>query len=141
MKTIKVKKWEEVPEDYTGVVDHVKGHKLWYLNGKTHRVDGPAVEYADGYKSWLLHGELHRVDGPAVERANGIKEWYLNGKLHRVDGPAIEHVNGDKEWWLNGKSFCLKEEWQKELDKSKPTCNGKTVEIDGKKYKLVLSEG
>ena len=81
------------------------GTKKWYLNGKHHRVDGPAIEYANGTKSWFLHGKRHRVDGPAGEYADGDKVWYLNGKLHRVDGPAVEYTNGSKEWWLNN-SVC-----------------------------------
>ena len=56
------------------------GDKSWYLNGKCHREDGPAIEYADGNKIWYLNGERHREDGPAVEYANGHKEWWLNGK-------------------------------------------------------------
>ena len=32
------------------------GDKLWCLNGRRHREDGPAVEWADGYKSWYLNG-------------------------------------------------------------------------------------
>ena len=28
----------------------------WYLNGKLHREDGPAIEYANGEKSWYLYG-------------------------------------------------------------------------------------
>ena len=36
------------------------GDKAWYLNGKRHRVNGPALEYADGTKEW----------------------WYLNGKIY-----------------------------------------------------------
>ena len=32
------------------------GDKVWYLNGKYHREDGPAVEYASGYKEWWLMG-------------------------------------------------------------------------------------
>ena len=79
------------------------GTKQWRLDGKLHRVDGPALEYADGTKYWYLNDKLHRVDGPAIEYANGTKRWYLNGKLHRVDGPAIESPNGDKIWYLNGK--------------------------------------
>ena len=79
------------------------GAKHWYLNGKLHRVDGPACEYANGNKSWFLNGKLHRVDGPACEDVDGDKVWYLNGNLHRVDGPAAEKANGDKQWWLNGK--------------------------------------
>ena len=56
------------------------GSKFWYLNGKLHREDGPAIECANGYKSWCLNGKLHREDGPAIEWANGDKSWYLNGE-------------------------------------------------------------
>ena len=28
----------------------------WFLNGKFHREDGPAVEWADCYKVWCLNG-------------------------------------------------------------------------------------
>ena len=31
--------------------------KFWYLKGKLHREDGPAVEWADGDKFWYLNGE------------------------------------------------------------------------------------
>ena len=75
------------------------GDKNWYLNGKRHRINGPAIEFANGDKWWYLNGKYHRVDGPAVERANGDKWWYLNGKCHRVNGPAIEFANGDK--WVS----------------------------------------
>ena len=33
------------------------GNKLWYLNDKLHREDGPAVEGADGTKKWYLNDE------------------------------------------------------------------------------------
>jgi hypothetical protein len=52
---------------------------VWYLNGKVHRENGPAVEWSEGTKDWYLNGELHRVDGPAVEWSDGGKEWHLNG--------------------------------------------------------------
>lgn len=47
-----------------------------------HRIDGPAIELlnGNGTKYWYIDGKQHREDGPAVERANGDKEWYLNGK-------------------------------------------------------------
>ena len=54
------------------------GTRWWYLNGKLHRVDGPAVECADGSSSWWLNGNLHRVDGPAVEWHTGSRQWFLN---------------------------------------------------------------
>jgi hypothetical protein len=55
------------------------GDKYWYLNGKRHREDGPAIEDIDGDKYWYINGKLHRVDGPAVEFANGEKRWYYQG--------------------------------------------------------------
>jgi hypothetical protein len=67
--------------------------------------------YPNGDKSWYLNGKRHREDGPAVEWASGDKSWWLNGKRHREDGPAIEWADGGKEWWLNGK--CMTEEEHK----------------------------
>ena len=57
--------------------------------------------YPNGNKAWFLNGKLHREDGPAIEDPNGHKEWYLNGKFHREDGPAVERANGNKYWYLN----------------------------------------
>ena len=62
------------------------------------------TKYNDRTK-YTLNGKLHRVDGPAVEWANGDKLWYLNDKLHREDGPAIERADGYKAWYLNGKYY------------------------------------
>lgn len=64
---------------YTVKVDEDK-NKYWYLNGKPHREDGPAVEYANGDKSWWLNGKRHREDGPAVEHADGDKRWHIDGE-------------------------------------------------------------
>jgi len=63
---------------YKVTVD-VEGTKRWYLNGKRHRENGPAIEYADGGKSWWINGRLHREDGPAVELADGCEYWWING--------------------------------------------------------------
>ena len=64
-----------------GLTTDKYGTKWWYLDGKQHRIDGPAVEWADGAKLWFLHGKQHRVDGPAEEWASGTKRWYLHDKL------------------------------------------------------------
>jgi hypothetical protein len=79
--------------------------------------------------------ELHRLDGPAIESANGTKEWYVDGKRHRLDGPAYESADGYKSWWVDGKEMTEKE--FNEYIKPKPSCEGKVVEVDGVKYKLV----
>ena len=33
------------------------GDKEWWLNGKRHREDGPAIEWSWGGKTWWLHDE------------------------------------------------------------------------------------
>ena len=38
------------------------------------------IQDEHGTKRWYLHGKLHREDGPAIEYPNGVKHWYLNGK-------------------------------------------------------------
>ena len=81
-------------------------------------------------KQWYLNGQLHREDGPAIEWLNGDKEWFLNGQLHRDDGPAVEYADGpEREWWLNGKEVT-------EQEVMNPSCSGKVVEIDGKRFRL-----
>ena len=121
---------------YTVKVDD-NGDKEWFLNGKLHRVDGPAVEYADGTKHWYLDGKCHRVDGPAIEYANGTKCWYLNDKCHRIDGPAVEDANGTKCWYLDGR-LLTEAKWHEAI-KPKQSCVGKVVEVDGVKYKLIAA--
>jgi hypothetical protein len=66
MQTYEVKKYDDRTE--------------WFLDGKRHREDGPAIDYNDGSKLWCLNGELHREDGPAIDYNDGSKSWYLNGK-------------------------------------------------------------
>jgi hypothetical protein len=114
---------------------YANGTKFWYLNDKLHREDGPTCEYANGDKAWYRDDKRHREDGPAVEFADGRKFWYHDDKLHRTDGPAIEFANGRKSWYLNGKKLT-KVEFNKRVKK---TCEGKLVEVDGVKYKLVAA--
>ena len=87
---------------------------------------------------WYLNGKRHRENGPAIEWANGSKYWWLNGELHHENGPAVECADGTKEWWLNGIEYS-EAQWKKEVAKikNKNSCNGRIVEIDGKKYKLI----
>jgi len=60
------------------------------------------VQVTSDRTEWYLNGKLHREDGPAVTNSDGYKVWYLNGKRHREDGPAIEHNHVEKMWFLNG---------------------------------------
>ena len=91
--------------------------------------------YDNGDKYWYLNDQRHREDGPAIEYIDGYKAWYLNGKLHRESGPACEWADGSKHWYLNGKQ--LSEAKFNARTKQKPSCEGKVIEVDGVKYKLV----
>lgn len=109
------------PEEMTDILQNTckilpNGSKYWLLNGKLHRLDGPAIEQADGRKEWWIDGKLHRVDGPAIEWPIGLKEWFQNGERHRVDGPAAEWADGDKEWWIDGIRLT-EEEFNKRVKK------------------------
>ncbi len=117
------------------MVDKNKTIRWFNDKGELHRLDGPAVEFADGSKEWYVDDKRHRLDGPAFEWSDGSKVWYVNGKCHRLDGPAIEYVDGDKEWYVDGKEMTEKE--FNEYIKPKPTCEGKIVEVDGVKYRLI----
>jgi len=70
-----------------------------------------------------------------AEWPNGDKFWYKEGNLHRENGPAIEYADGNKFWYLNDVQYS-EQEFNAEIAKRKPTCNGKVVTIDGKQYKL-----
>jgi hypothetical protein len=85
------------------------GNKSWWLNGKLHREDGPAVEWFDGYKAWYLNDKRHREDGPAIEHTDGSKEWWFDDERHREDGPAMEWADGSKGWYLNGEEVTEEE--------------------------------
>lgn len=74
--------------------------------------------YADGAKYWYLNGKLHREDGPAIEYADGSKQWYQNVELHREDGPACEYADGTKYWFLNGKEYT-EAEFKKKMNPAK----------------------
>ena len=87
--------------------------------------------YNDGTKVWYLNGKRHREDGPAIESSSGTKEWFINGKRHREDGPAIEYYKGYKKWFLNDKELT-----EGEYVEQVNTCNNKIVMIDGVENEL-----
>jgi len=79
INNIFIKETEFLPYNFTGIVEYLSGIKQWRLNGKVHRVDGPAIIYPKGTKDWYVNGKLHRVDGPAIEWFNGWKVWFVYG--------------------------------------------------------------
>jgi hypothetical protein len=69
-------------------------------------------EYFGGTKIWVLNNRRHREDGPAVERGNGTKEWWIRGERHREDGPAIEYNDQSICYYLNSYWYEENDYWQ-----------------------------
>ena len=63
---------------------------------------GSGVPSAGGRIEWKVDGKLHRLDGPAVEWSDGSKEWWVNGLRHRLGGPAIDWIDGYQRWFIHG---------------------------------------
>ena len=42
-------------ESKNGKFKDEMGNSFWYLNGKLHREDGPAVEWSNQYKQWFIN--------------------------------------------------------------------------------------
>jgi hypothetical protein len=93
--------------------------------------------YPSGSKFWYLNGKCHREDGPAIECASGSKFWYLNGKCHREDGPAIECASGNKYWYLNGKEYTEQEFNEKMNPKAKELSVSDISKLLGYEVKVV----
>ena len=63
----------------------------------------------NGTQCWYLDGKYHRVDVPAVIDADGSQYLYLNDKRHRVDGPAAIYADGSQYWYLDDKEYNFKD--------------------------------
>jgi len=60
------------------------GTEHWLMNGRHHRLDGPAYILKSGTKIWSQFGIMHRIDGPAVITADGREIWYYHGTELKV---------------------------------------------------------
>lgn len=60
--------------------------KIWYVEGKRHRTDGPAR------LAWTKDG------------VQTVSDWYYEGKYHNLNGPARQH-------WTSSGNLELSERW------------------------------
>lgn len=120
--------------------------EYWLCRKKRHKDHGPALIRWDDegnliHEEYWANNKLHNDNGPAVilfwalAGTPRYEEYWVNGKLHNEHGPAMagwnDHGRFIKLYYLNGEELD-KEEWKNRIN----SCNGKIVEIDGKKYKL-----
>jgi hypothetical protein len=121
--------------EYYTQVERYWGYKNeWGLQKRLSR--GIKVMTNNGDKSWFLNGKLHREDGPAVEWSDGSKFWYLNNKQHREDGPAVEYNNGTKCWFLNDERLT-EEEFNERMTPTVEMTMAQISEALGKNVKVV----
>ena len=69
------------------------GNTMYYADAtkkQLHRVDGPAVEYPNGDKEWWVNGKRHREDGPAVCWKT-LQQYYIHNK-HLTFEEFNEHL-------------------------------------------------
>jgi len=111
--------------------NYIKVSSKFIIKG-TQMITYTVIVQSNGTQEWFLNGKLHREDGPAIIDPDGTRLWCRNGKTHREDGPAVIRADGTQFWYLNDEEYTEKE-FNKKM---KPTCAGKVIEIDGKKYKL-----
>jgi hypothetical protein len=61
--------------------------KIYYENdeGKLHCLSGPAKVWDDGDREWYVEGKSHRIDGPAIEYfTTNAFGFYLHDKHYTV---------------------------------------------------------
>lgn len=64
------------------------------------------VKVFNNKTAWYLNGKFHREDGPAIERSDGTRDYWLNGELvteDKVMGKTI--IIDSKEIKLSNDSF------------------------------------
>ena len=103
-----------VETDHVGNVYH---YKIVGKRRLTHNPYGPAILVKNTWtarKEWQINGKRHRIGGPAIEWLDGDYDYYLKGKRHRVDGPAIVRFDHNRlaptrkdsiYWYINGNAY------------------------------------
>jgi|ERR1700691_319116 len=121
MKTIKLDKCKDVPENYTGIVKYHDGSIEYYLEGRLHREDGPAA-IDSMCLIYYSHNKFHRCDGPAIINEKG--EFYFLNDINITDevNEWIKENNIPKVWDKSHKllfklTFDVPEQQQDEVTK------------------------
>lgn len=96
------------------------GDIIWYKDKDLKiisRLDGPAIENTNGYQAYVVDGKFHRLGGPAQIWDENNCNYFEDDKLHRLDGPAcIRSSPRDNQYFIKGKCFS-KEQFDQEVAK------------------------
>lgn len=109
MITIKVKNLNEIPRDYTGIVEYADGEKEWRKNGKSHREDGPAIinTVGNGDNQWFLNGKWILMQ----EEIKSFSNWIVLSKSQHPEYPLVQI------WKILGKNGLFEQEMTSDLIK------------------------
>ena len=70
--------YEEDKETIALCFVHANGNKCWYLNGRYHRVDGPAIEYANGKTRYFINGNyIPQLDNKRIYGEENLQKFLL----------------------------------------------------------------
>ena len=59
------------------LIDFIRGYKEYKVI--ENNIEYDVIEYNNGDKMYWVNGKLHREDGPAIEYANGSRAYFING--------------------------------------------------------------
>ena len=101
-----------------------KKWSIYYYDesGDRHNEHGPSIIHSSGTKIWFIHGKIHREDGPAL--MTSLSEiWYYQGMIHRLNGPAenSKEIN-ELCYYINDKQYS-KRNYNKVLFWVRTACN------------------
>lgn len=60
------------------VYTRLDARKLTYLPS----IGAFVIKFPGGDTRWYVNGKYHRIGGPAVDWENGPKQWWINGKSY-----------------------------------------------------------
>lgn len=100
MSVVFTEKYEVETVIELGSNGHVAVMETWMIDGRPHRIAGPAYIERDPdtgvvtAERWCCHDVAHREDGPAEIGRDGAtgqtitENWYCDGRRHRDGEPA-----------------------------------------------------
>lgn len=72
-----------------GPVYNSNGNVFWYLNGKLHREEGPAIEYVKGNRKWYLYGVEYTENEHKTKMRTIIFNRNIENSLDNVEDDTV----------------------------------------------------
>lgn len=81
-------------DGYELLISAKNSYRIYFLNGKRHRIGGPAVTHGSS-QYWCVNDMLHRIGGPALNSVRG-NAYYVNDICFTVSDSGY---SGEKEYY------------------------------------------